>query len=719
MAFSSMAGGADCGPSNPMSGLMKQFQQDRSLQQDRLSNNSQGESLMSGFRTRSAQPSFAERQFAEEFIQEERISDRPGGIFEFNGLKRELGNIHASPQPHASQWTDDFMQQPMFHPPETDFEAMEAIYKQHGPGIPWQQEFSVFQHSPSEAMATTHQEVEAFERAFEEINQANTGQWEKEWTAQTSWAEEFKEATASDTTMTATTEQDKEALARTAAMLLDSVHSEENPKFKNSNFMNLMRKLRDKEVSIEGNSMVESKGKEAWTSEFESIHGESSGMETNRMASGGGWASEFTAHPPTNWATEFEQKQDLSATGTTTDWATEFEQRQDPTTADTIDWAAEFSKYGPMDPSVLQKVLPKDEEGSEWVRMYQESIGQLDAKTNEWEDMQSSWDKATVGQLQPSRLSFSDKDYVFSLNNPYLMNPSLIDGTEHHSLSDSIMALEAKVQLSPSDAMSWSLLGLQQQENERDTAAIAALQKAVSLNPSLHDAWLALAVSYTNEGCRLDTYHCLEQWIYSNDNYNQRIQRRPASENIDERHVQLTELFLEAARSSPHEEMDPDVQVSLGVLFNISEEYPKAIDCFKAALQSRPQDYLLWNKLGATLANSRNSSGAIDAYFNALEINPSFVRARYNLAISCINLRQHREAAEHLLTALSLQHYGQSTAPLTNNTLPENTSGYLSSGMSDNVWDNLRMLMFMMNRNDLATHCDQRNLDAFRGVFEF
>lgn len=37
MAFSQLAGsGADCGPSNPMAGLMKQFHQDRSLQQVRL-----------------------------------------------------------------------------------------------------------------------------------------------------------------------------------------------------------------------------------------------------------------------------------------------------------------------------------------------------------------------------------------------------------------------------------------------------------------------------------------------------------------------------------------------------------------------------------------------------------------------------------------------------------------------------------------------------------
>lgn len=104
---------------------------------------------------------------------------------------------------------------------------------------------------------------------------------------------------------------------------------------------------------------------------------------------------------------------------------------------------------------------------------------------------------------------------------------------------------------------------------------------------------------------------------------------------------------------------------------------------------------MLWNKLGATLANSHETSAAIDAYFNALEINPSYIRARYNLAISCINLGQHKEAAEHLLTALALQQSSESTAtdtPL----IDENGNQYtVPGGMSDNVWDSLRMVMFM------------------------
>jgi tetratricopeptide (TPR) repeat protein len=289
--------------------------------------------------------------------------------------------------------------------------------------------------------------------------------------------------------------------------------------------------------------------------------------------------------------------------------------------------------------------------------------------------------------------------------NPYLLYQDAIDGVDHPTLADTILALETKIQLDPGDSKTWEQLGLLQQENEHDSAAITCLEKAVFLDPSnCLDAWLALAVSYTNEHCRMDAYNCLEQWIAHSDKYAHILKNEKLGKDYKSqirRHKYITHLFLEAARTQPgSEEMDPDVQVGLGVLFNMSEEYGKAVDCFKSALMSRPNDYQLWNKVGATLANSRDSHGAIEMYFEALQINPLFVRARYNLAISCMNLGQHREAAEHLLTALELQ---RDAALSAGEAARQHATIYggeavivnIPNGTSDGIWDSLRLLMYM------------------------
>ena len=175
-----------------------------------------------------------------------------------------------------------------------------------------------------------------------------------------------------------------------------------------------------------------------------------------------------------------------------------------------------------------------------------------------------------------------------------------------------------------------------------------------------------------------------------------------------ERFAWLIECLIVMARSDVGAgEVDADIQIALAVLLNTNEEYEKAQDCFKTALAVRPEDWLLYNRVGATMANSGRAEEALQYYYRALELNPTYIRARFNLGISCINLRRYEEAAQHVLDALLLQD-SESTMEGNND-----KKGVISNAL----WDSLKTTCLHMQRADLATLCDLRDVDGFRKRF--
>ncbi|KAF9106322.1 hypothetical protein BGX27_009211 [Mortierella sp. AM989] len=770
MSFPSLASGADCGPSNAMTGLVKNFSRDRTLQQDHFASDPRAAgSSSSGFRTARPGQQQGPDQFSQEFLQQG--AGGPQEFFEFNEMGKELQGIHhgqIATAPAGPDWALDFMQHnggpQQLHRElhnEAQFQEFENVFRnaqqQHrGPQQAggWQAEFATFeqQHGGLEHTLQPEQ-IEAFEKAFEEAK--NVSQWESEFKAENpqGWAEEF----ATQESNPQADQDNKAALAKTAGMLLDSVDTQGNEKFKNSSFMNFMRRLRDQEVAIEGNKLVEQtapvgvsagndwaasfnqqqtkgKGKAGdWSEEFEVQQGqqqnEGSTWATDfekrieqyiaNREPGGQFSSEFAKQQEAGWAEEFTHATHAVGGGVgASDWANQFNASRNDTAQD---WVNEFNSSNAADEleQAFQRHQQLDQNES-WVESYRKNIAHLaqEPGDKEWDSLQKDWEKHDVSGLGYKATDPRYTHYTFEQNNPYTVADSnkLMDLAARGNLTESILALEAAVQKDPTDAAAWHQLGLRQQENERETLAIAALLKAVESNPKELNAWLALAVSYTNENCRVDAYDALQSWIEHSDQYSgvKSAVSGGQGRSAQERHDYVTGLFLEAARTNPGENLDPNVQIALGVLFNVSEEYEKAVDCFRAALSLRP-DY------GATLANSNNTAAAIEAYFNALNINPSYIRARYNLAIACINLGQHREAAEHLLSALALQSAGDAARGLmvgATSKAPQSDGGV--GGMSQNVWETLKMTMYMLGRSDLAQRCETtRDLDAFRDEFDF
>ncbi|KAJ6660922.1 hypothetical protein lerEdw1_016942, partial [Lerista edwardsae] len=350
----------------------------------------------------------------------------------------------------------------------------------------------------------------------------------------------------------------------------------------------------------------------------------------------------------------------------------------------------------------------------------------VESDTEFWDKMQAEWEEMArrnwISDSQEAQgqaaVSINEKGYYFHTENPFKDWPAAFEEglkkLREGDLPLTILYLEAAILQDPHDAEAWQFLGITQAENENEQGAIVALQRCLELQPNNLKALMALAVSYTNTGHQHEAYEALRNWIKQNPKYkciarskkgSPALTRR-MSKTADESSLleEVKELYLEGAHQNG-EMIDPDLQTGLGVLFHLSGEFNRAIDAFSAALTVRPEDYSLWNRLGATLANGDRSEEAVEAYTRALEIQPGFIRSRYNLGISCINLGAYREAVSNFLTALNLQRKSRNQQPVPH------------PAISGNIWAALRIALSMMDQPELFQAANVGDLDVLLKAF--
>ncbi|KAK2910081.1 peroxisomal biogenesis factor 5 isoform X1 [Channa argus] len=549
------------------------------------------------------------------------------------------------------------------------------------------------------------------------LSDATDADWTREFIAEAAdpgrWAEEYLEQSEEKLWLGDLGDKENEwtkeyqpgdELRQTASELVSKV---EDPKLQNTEFLRFIRQIGEGSVTVESRTDKQLTDK----AQAEEAQNWASNFNQYLMENGGG---SLPLEPP-----ERNEKIENTKAKQAEQWAKVVRQVSEESAEA---WVDQFTTSGP-DFQQAKAAVESDVDFWEKLQQEWEEMAKRDAESHPW--------LSDFDQL----LSTSyDKGYQFEEDNPYLSHPDpLSEGVKRMEAGDipgAVRFFESAVQREPDNQLAWQYLGTCQAENEQEFAAISALRRCIELKNDNLTALMALAVSFTNESLHRQACETLRDWLKHNPKYHtvwehseSEHQKDGGREREKERDrfgsllpeslfTEVQMLFLRAANSDPAQ-VDPQLQCGLGVLFNLSGEYDKAVDCFSAALSVTPQDYLLWNKLGATLANGSRSEEAVAAYRRALELQPGFVRSRYNLGISCVNLGAHREAVEHFLEALSLQRQaaGDGARAL------RGPGGAAATMMSDNIWSTLRMALSMMGESSLYAAADRRDLDTLLAHF--
>merc|ERR1719419_1419458 len=274
------------------------------------------------------------------------------------------------------------------------------------------------------------------------------------------------------------------------------------------------------------------------------------------------------------------------------------------------------------------------------------------------------------------------------------------------NLNEAVLAFEECVRAEPNRSEGWRYLGVCHADNENESGAIAAFLKCNALDPYDLDTLLQLGASYTNEIDPFRALNYLRRWIGNHPDYSSLAEEGELKEQSariqpgimgqyngsKQEHQKVVALFVRALGINA---MDSDLHIVLGVLYNITSEFAVAETHFKRAIQSKPKDPSLWNKLGATMANGGKCQDAIRAYSKALQLKPNYVRALSNLGISFANQDMHKEACQSYLASLKL------------------------NSAADTVWDHLTMSLMHLNRSDLVELCKHKDVSYFKNHFDF
>lgn len=146
----------------------------------------------------------------------------------------------------------------------------------------------------------------------------------------------------------------------------------------------------------------------------------------------------------------------------------------------------------------------------------------------------------------------------------------------------------------------------------------------------------------------MEAFRYLHDWLKYHPDYSN-LSNVQDGQKLD--FNEINNSFLAALEQKPG---DAQVLLALGVLQFIERDYIKAAVFFEQAIREDPTNHSLWNKYGAALAQNLKTTESVEAYQQALDLRPNYVRTIVNLGLAHNNVADFKSAANCLINALIL-----------------------------------------------------------------
>jgi tetratricopeptide (TPR) repeat protein len=259
-----------------------------------------------------------------------------------------------------------------------------------------------------------------------------------------------------------------------------------------------------------------------------------------------------------------------------------------------------------------------------------------------------------VGKTErPATLRYSDWDRdVCSLSTTGLNAPSATVGSSKTlKVGAKVYAIGAPkgLELTLSDGIVSSLRELDHGQYIQTTAAISPGSSGGGLYDE-NGALVGLTTFYYAEGQSLNFAVPID-WVKDLAKRNIKTQQTAQttaywltkSIELENRKdwLGLLEHGLRWTKAQPNSDQ---AWYNLGISYSDTKQHPQAINAYQQALRINPEYAKAWANLGITYSDTQQYLQAIDAYQQALRIKPELVNAWGNLGIAYANTQQYPQA---------------------------------------------------------------------------